>query len=189
MAGWSCAPARSAAPAPRLDARPARGAAMCATGSGVDIVPRRHGPDRRTRLMRLGDDPQLLLHAPAPAAFPFIISIVLSGMALRRTLRWTLRPTVSPHPARIQQGGDHRTVTQRGLPPCLNEASYSGQFVTRYRALGIRWGRSAWYLNGKAKVPGGWMGLPMCVPPRSRQPGTGSEQQRACRPNQDPRRR
>jgi len=32
-------------------------------------------------------------------------------MTLRRTLRWTLRSTVSPHPASTQQGGDHRTVT------------------------------------------------------------------------------
>ena len=36
----------------------------------IDIVPRRHRPNRRTRLMRLGNDPQLLFHAPTAGALP-----------------------------------------------------------------------------------------------------------------------
>ena len=43
--------------------------APCAQQARVDIMPRRHGPDRRTWLMRLGDDPQLFFHAPAATAF------------------------------------------------------------------------------------------------------------------------
>ena len=50
-----------------------------------------------------------------------MISIVLSGMALRWTLRWTLRSTVSPYPASTQQGGDHRTVTPKMLDVAVIE--------------------------------------------------------------------
>src|ERR1700710_614536 len=88
--------------------------APCAQQAWIDIVPHRYSPHRRTRLMRLSDDSQLLFHAPAPAAFPPVDDLDRAVRHdFRSTLRWTLRPTVSPHPARTRQGGDHRTVTYR----------------------------------------------------------------------------
>src|SRR3984885_760024 len=59
------------------------------------------------------------------------------------------------------------------LPRCLNEASYSDQFVIRYRALGIRWRLSAWYLKGKGRFRRGEWACPCVSPSARRQPGPG----------------
>ena len=79
-----------------------------------------------------------------------MISIVLSGMTLRRTLRWTLRSTVSPHPASTQQGGDHRTVTivtGTKLPLAAAEALLDG-IEDHFDAIRVAFARSRDVLQG-----------------------------------------
>src|ERR1700728_881540 len=102
--------------------------APCAQQARIDIVPRRNSPHRRTRLMGLGDDPQLFFHAPAPAAFPPVDNL---DRAIRHDFKVDLRSAVSPHPARTQQGGDHRTVTLKGKTMLIHP------LAERLRGLGM----------------------------------------------------
>src|ERR1700709_748731 len=88
------------------------GAPPSAQQARINIVPRRHGPDRRTRLMRLGNDPQLLFHAPAPPTFPSINDL---DRAVRHDFKEVLKVdfkvyNVTTH-CQCPVGGADRTVT------------------------------------------------------------------------------
>src|ERR1700728_1425512 len=86
--------------------------APCAQQARIDIVPRRNSPHRRTRLMGLGDDPQLFFHAPAPAAFPPVDDL---DRAVRHDFKEDLKVDFKVYsvatPCRTQQGGDPREGT------------------------------------------------------------------------------
>ena len=64
----------------------------CSQQIRIDVVPRRNGPHADARLVRLGNYPQLLLHAPASP--PFAGADDLDRAVRHRfkvTLRWALR--------------------------------------------------------------------------------------------------